>query len=66
MRFFLKMFGFIKFNDNVKFLKAVSQSPAPPMVRGMVGTFRMPVPILQQVIGLFSYKEVSTWGFFNF
>jgi len=28
------------------------------MVRGMLGTFRMPVPALQQILGLFSFKEV--------
>ena len=28
------------------------------MVRGMVNTFRMPVPALQQILGLFSFKEV--------
>uniref|UniRef100_A0A914MZB6 Uncharacterized protein n=1 Tax=Meloidogyne incognita TaxID=6306 RepID=A0A914MZB6_MELIC len=29
------------------------------MVRGMVNTFRMPVPALQQILGLFSFKEIG-------
>lgn len=40
--------------------QGVSVSPAPaPMVRGMFGTFRMSVPVLQQILSLFSYKELG-------
>uniref|UniRef100_A0A915LUS3 Uncharacterized protein n=1 Tax=Meloidogyne javanica TaxID=6303 RepID=A0A915LUS3_MELJA len=44
---------------------ALSRSPSAAashnlqMVRGMLGTFRMPVPALQQILGLFSFKEIG-------
>uniref|UniRef100_A0A1I8BZR0 Uncharacterized protein n=1 Tax=Meloidogyne hapla TaxID=6305 RepID=A0A1I8BZR0_MELHA len=44
---------------------ALSRSPSAAashnlqMVRGMLGTFRMSVPALQQILGLFSFKEIG-------
>ncbi|KAF7637450.1 hypothetical protein Mgra_00003193 [Meloidogyne graminicola] len=44
---------------------ALSRSPSTvasnnlQMVRGMLGIFRMPVTVLQQILGLFSFKEIG-------